>query len=135
MPPSWVIADVNYYTEQWLDENDFSFLNDTLYEISQEDFSAFTVFPTVKARFKFPNKDPSPNLIVVDRTSAQIVSDILRIWCQCLTKSEKKVWNNIAERDLTKTLTLSSGLRIPKTFIDNDIKNFRNLQTAEKMLC
>ena len=135
MPPSWVKADVNYYTEQWIDENDFSFLNDTLYEISQEDFSAFAVSPTVKARFKFPTKDPSPNLIVDDRTPAQIVSDILRIWCQCLTKSEKKVWNNIAERDLTKTLTLSSGLRIPKTFIDNDIKNFRNLQTAEKMLC
>ena len=91
--------------------------------------------PTVKARFKFPTKDPSPNLIVDDRTPAQIVSDILRIWCQCLTKSEKKrEWNNIAERDLTNTLTLSSGLRIPKTFIDNDIKNFRNLQTAEKML-
>ena len=132
MPPSWVKADVNYYTEQWTDENDFSFLNDTLYEISQQDFSAYTVSPTVKARFKFPNKDPSPNLIVDNRTPAQIVSDILRIWCQCLTKSEKKVWNDIAQRDLTKTLTLSSGLRIPKTFIDKDIKNFNNLQTSEK---
>ena len=110
MPSSWVKADVNYYTEQWTDENDFSFLNDTLYEISQQDFSAYTVSPSVKARFKFPNKDPSPNLIVDNRTHAQIVSDILRIWCQCLTKEDKKVVNLIAERDLTKTLTLSSGL-------------------------
>ena len=125
-------ADVNFYTEQYTDEQDFSYLNDTLYDISQDDFSAYTVSPAVKARFKFPNKDPSPNLITDNRTPAQIVSDILRIWCQCLTIEEKQVWNLIAGRDLTKTLTLSSGLRIPKTFIDRDIKNFRNLQNAEK---
>ena len=125
-------ADFNYYTEQFTDEKDFCYLNETLYDISRDDFSAYTVSPIVKARFKFPTKDPSPNLITDNRTPAQIVSDILRIWCQCLTLEEKQVWNLIADRDLTKTLTLSSGLRTPKSFIDRDIKNFRNLQNTEK---
>ena len=133
--PSLVKADFNYYTEQFTDEQDFSYLNDKLYDISQDDFSAYTVSPIVKARFKFPTKDPSPNLITDNRTSAQIVSDILRIWCQCLTLEEKQVWNLIADRDLTKTLTLSSGLRTPKSFIDRDINNFCNLQNTEKKLC
>ena len=83
VPPSWVTADVNYYTEQWIDENDFTFLNDTLYEISKK-----TSLPLWW--FKFPENNPSLNLIVEDRTPAQIVSDILRIWCQFLTKNEKK---------------------------------------------
>ena len=134
VPKSWVTADVKYYTEQWIDENDFTFLDDTLYEILQEDFSAFVVSPTVKARYKFPAHDPSPNLIVDNRTLAQIVSDILRIWCQFLTKSEQDVWNDIAQRDLTKTLSLPPGLRIPKSFIDKAIKYFRNLQASEKQV-
>ena len=80
--PSMVKAYFNYYTKQFTDERDFCFLNETLYDISRDDFSAYTVSPIVKARFKFPTKDPSPNLITDNRTSAQIVSDILRIWCQ-----------------------------------------------------
>ena len=127
-------ADFNYYTEQFTDEKDFCYLNETLYDISRDDFSAYTVSPIVKARFKFPTKDPSPNLITDNRTSAQIVSDILRIWCQCMTSEEKQVWNLIADRDLTKTLTLSSGLRTPKSFIERDIKNFCNLKNTEKKL-
>ena len=62
-----------------------------------KDFSAFVVSPTVKARLKFPARDPSPNLIVDNRSDAQIVSDILRIWCQILTQSEEDVWNEIAQ--------------------------------------
>ena len=50
-------ADVNYYTEQFTDEHHFSYLNDKFYDISQDDFSAYKVSPTVKARFKFPNKE------------------------------------------------------------------------------
>ena len=48
VPSSWVTADINYFTEQWIDENDFIFFDDTLSEISKEDFSAFVVSPTVK---------------------------------------------------------------------------------------
>ena len=115
-------ADFNYYTEQFTDERDFCFLNETLYNISRDDFSAYTVSPIVKARFKFPTKDPSPNLITDNRTNAMIVTDILRIWCQCMTSEEKQVWH----------LTLSSDLSTPKSFIERDIKNFRNLKNTEK---
>ena len=132
IPSSWVTADINYFTEEWTNEHDFTFLDDKLYEISQEDFSAFVVSPTVKARFKFPACNPSPNLIVDNRSDAQIVSDILRIWCQILTQSEQDVWNEIAQRDLSKAISLPSGLRVPKSFIDKDIKNFRNLKAHEK---
>ena len=79
IPSSWVTADINYFTEEWTNEHDFTFLDDTLYKISQEEFSAFVVSPTVKARFKFPARDPSPNLIVDNRSDGQIVSDIPRI--------------------------------------------------------
>ena len=87
IPSSRVPADINYFTEEWTNEHDFTFLDDKLYEISQEDNSAFVVSPTVKARLKFPARDPSPNLIVDNRSDAQIVSDILRVWCQILTRS------------------------------------------------
>ena len=82
IPSFRVTADINYFEEDWTDEYDFSFIDDKYYEISQEDFSAFVVSPTVKARFKFPARGPLPKSIVDTRSDAQIVSDILRVRCQ-----------------------------------------------------
>ena len=100
--------------------------------INSTKFHKIVVSPTVKARFNFPARDPSPNLIVDNRSDAQIVSDILWIWCQILTQSEQDVWNETAQLDLSKAISLPSGLRVPKSFIDKDIKNFQNLKASEK---
>ena len=88
----------------------------------ESDFSAFVATDSVKAKFRFPSKDPVPNLIEDTRSDSQKVSDILRIWSQILTTDEKLIWNEIAERDLSKTISLSLGIRTPKTFIEKDIK-------------
>ena len=87
----------------------------------QSDFSVFAATPAVKAKFKYPSKDPLPNLIEDTRTDSEKVSDILRIWSQILTPAEQVIWNEIAERDISKAISLPSGMRIPKTFIEKDI--------------
>ena len=86
------------------------------------DFSVFVATPAVKAKFRYPSKDPLPNLIEDTQTDSEKVSDILRIWSQILTPAEQAVWNEIAERDISKAISLPSGMRIPKAFIEKDIK-------------
>ena len=66
------------------------------------------------------------------RSDSQKVSDILRIWSQIRTPDETLIWNEIAERDLEQTISLNSGIRTPKTFIEKDIKAFRDLKETEK---
>ena len=51
----------------------------------QSDFSVFAATAAVKTKFKFPSKDPLPNLIEDTLTDSEKVSDILRIWLQILT--------------------------------------------------
>ena len=48
----------------------------------------------------------------------------MRIWSQILQPDEKELWSEIAERDLSAQLSLQSGMKLPKTFIEWDIKNF-----------
>ena len=82
--------------------------------------------------FCFPTSDPSENLIVDDRTDSKKVADILRIWSQVLTPAEAEIWSDIAERDVTKDISLRSGLRTPKAMIDNEIKMFTDITNKEK---
>ena len=42
------------------------------------------------------------------------------------------MWNDIAQRDLSKAVSLPSGLRLPKSFIEKDFKSFQNLKLQEK---
>ena len=53
------------------------------------------------------------------------MSDIFRIWSQVLTKEETDIWNEVSGRDLSKDISLKSGLRTPKSVIDLEIKKFR----------
>ena len=54
------------------------------------------------------------------RSDSQKVTDILCIWSQLLTSDEQEIWNEIAERDLTRDISLESGIRTPKSFIENE---------------
>ena len=76
----------------------------------ESDFSVFVASNAVKAKFLYPSKDPLPNLIEDTRSDSQKVSDILRIWSQILTPEEEFIWNEIAERDILKAISLPSGI-------------------------
>ena len=129
------IIEINYFIENWENGHDFCFISDKHYEMCQSEFSVFTATVAVKAKYKFPSKDPLPNLIEDTRTDSQKVSDILRIWSQILTPTEEVIWNEIAERDISNTISLPSGMRIPKTFIEKDIKAFRDLKARKNLCC
>jgi len=53
------------------------------------------------------------------------MQDILRIWSQALTPSETAIWNEVSQRDLSKDISLKSGLRTPKCVIDREIKKYK----------
>ena len=71
--------------------------------------------PAVKAKFKYPARDPIPNEIQDNRSDSEKVSDILRMWAKILKPEEQNIWNQIAERDIPKQISLQSGMRIPKS--------------------
>jgi hypothetical protein len=76
--------------------------------------------------------DPKENLVLDKRSDLQKVTDILRIWSQLLTSEEQEIWNNIAERDLTRDISLESGIKTPKCFIENEIKAFKDLKKKDQ---
>ena len=75
---------------------------------------------------------PGENIVIDNRNDAEKVKDILRVWSQLLTSDEREIWNEIADRDLTRDISLESGIRTPKTFIENEIKAFRNIKANHK---
>ena len=91
--------EIHYFVEDWEGQNDFHYLND--YVTVTQNVSAFKANPAVKAKFRYPSSDPTPNEIEDERTDAQKVQDILRIWAQILKPEEQTIWNQIAERDIT----------------------------------
>ena len=78
-----------------------------------------------RAKFRFPKDDP-PESDIIDTHSDQKMQDILRIWSQCLDKDETQVWNKICERDLSRDISLKSGLRTCKSIIESEIRDFKN---------
>ena len=60
------------------------------------------------------------------------MSDILRIWSQVLTPSELELSNQIAEPDLSRDISLKSGLRTPKSIIDKEIRAFHDISDSQK---
>ena len=85
-----------------------------------------------KAKFRFPSSDPKENQVIDTRTPEQKMSDILRIWSQLLTKDETQIWNEISNRDLSRDISLKSGLRTTKSIIDREIKQFRQIAASKK---
>ena len=123
-----------FHIEEWTNQCDFAFF-DNVYELNQpsenENIYACAASSAVKQKFRFPAKDPEENSISDERTDVQKVNDILRVWSQILTPAEQTLWNEVAERNLSHDISLN-GIRTPKTFIDAEIKSFRNLSAAKQ---
>ena len=101
-------------------------------EVNSEINLASAATKAQRAKFKFPSSDPVEQEIVDNRTPEQKMSDIVRIWSQCLTSEETKVWNEVSERDILRDISLKSGLRTSKSIIDQEIKKFRGLKPGKK---
>ena len=66
------IVNIEYFIEEWDQENDFSYISQKQYEC-ESDFSAFVASNSVKAKFRFPSKDPDKNLVDDTRSDSQKV--------------------------------------------------------------
>ena len=121
-----------FHIEEWVDECDFSYFgHDYQYEYGSQDIFACAASNAIKAKFRFPSKDPEENSVIDQRSDVQKVNDILRVWSQILTPGEQKVWDEIAERNLSHDISLN-GIRTPKTFIDQEIKKYRQLSATKQ---
>ena len=76
-----------FLTEQWENEHDFCYLNQSEYECPSNpkthgtsDISTYVVSHATKAKFRFPSKDPDENIVIDNRNEAEKVKDILRVW-------------------------------------------------------
>ena len=86
--------DSNVISELWDNEYDFHYMCDyQLYnnEVNAQSQLASAAVKAQRAKFHFPSSDPQESDIQDTRTSEQKMSDILRIWSQCLTKDESQV--------------------------------------------
>ena len=117
--------------ETWEGECDFAYLQETYHFKDELEIDA-NVASDIKRKFRFPTQDPSENVIIDDRQDSQKVADILRIWSQVLKPEEAEIWSDIAERDVTKDISLRSGLRTPKAIIDREIKMFKDISSTNK---
>ena len=103
-------------------------------EIDSHSNLASAAVKAQKAKFRFPKMDPADNVVICTRTPEQKMSDILRIWSQCLTSEETKIWNEISNRDLSIDVSLKSGLRTTKSIIASEIKKFRENNSEKSQL-
>ena len=85
-----------------------------------------------RAKFRFPREDPPVSEIIDTRSSDQKMQDILRTWSQCLNQDETDVWNQICDRDLSRDISLKSGLRTCKSIIEGEIRDFKNTSKDKK---
>ena len=116
----------------WEGEHDFAYLGENYQFSDTVNLNVHSASKDIKKKFRFPTSDPVENSIVDNRTDSEKVADILRIWSQVLTPAEAQIWSDIAERDVTKDISLRSGLRTPKSMIDNEIKMFSNINNKQK---
>ena len=125
-----------FHIEEWTNQCDFAYF-DTIYEYEfnqsseSKDIYACAASNAIKQKFRFPTKDPAENSVTDQRTDVQKVNDILRVWSQILTPDEQTLWNEVAERNLSHDISLH-GIRTPKTFIDDEIKKFRQLSATKQ---
>ena len=123
-----------FHIENWTNENNFTYLSHT-YSIPPDSESvniyACAATSSVKKKFRFPSHDPGENEIIDNRSDPQKINDILRVWSQVLTPAEQALWDEIAERNLSHDISLS-GIRTPKTLIDDEIKKYRSLNAVKQ---
>ena len=96
-----------------------------------ENVNAFPASAALKTKFRFPAKDPEEHKMIDKRTDQQKVNDILRIWSQVLDKQEMELWSEIAERDISHDISLTSGIRTPKTFVDAELKKYKSASVKQ----
>jgi hypothetical protein len=121
-----------FLEEEWKNQFDFYYFDQLHYHDGSTNISSYSVSPSTKTKFCFPSKDPKENLVLDKRSDSQKVTDILRIWSQLLTSEEQEIWKDIAERDLTRDISLQSGIRTPKNYIENEIKAFKDLKKKDQ---
>ena len=126
-----------FHIENWTNENNFTYFNE-IYSLSptseSENIYACAATSAVKKKFRFPAQDPGENEVTDTCSDLQKINDIIRVWSQVLTPAEQSLWDEIAERNLSHDILLS-GIRTPKTLIDDEIKKYRNLNaTKQKQL-
>jgi hypothetical protein len=85
----------------------------------------------IKKKFRFPATDLVENEVTDTRSDLEKINDIIRVWSQVLTPAEQSLWNEIAERNLSHDISLS-GIRTPKTLIDDEIKKYRHLNANKQ---
>ena len=96
-----------------------------------ENVNAFPASAALKSKFRFPSQDPDEHKMIDKRTDKQKVNDILRIWSQVLDKQELELWSEIAERDISHDISLTSGIRTPKTFVDAKLKKYKSASVKQ----
>ena len=114
-------SDLYVITEQWENQYDH-YVHNT---VNAESNIVTAAIKAQKAKFRFPKHDPSAPDIVDTRSDEEKMQDILRVWSQVLTPAETAIWNEVSQRDLSKDISLKSGLRTPKCVIDREIKQFK----------
>ena len=123
-----------FHVENWTNECNFAYFNE-LYSLNpasdSKNIYACAATSAVKKKFRFPATDPDENEVTDTRSDLEKINDIIRVWSQVLTPAEQSLWNEIAERNLSHDISLS-GIRTPKTLIDDEIKKYRHLNANKQ---
>ena len=88
----------------------------------------------LKAKFKYPTRDPQPNTVQDKRTELEKIQSILRITSQILDKDTLQIWNSVCERNLHFSKQHNSGIQLLKQNITDEIKSYRLNQQHEQQL-
>jgi hypothetical protein len=89
----------------------------------------------LKAKFRYPTRDPQPNVVQDNRTELEKIQSILRTTSQILDKDTLHIWNSICERNLHLSKQHNSGIPLLKSNISDEIKAYRlNKQHEDQLL-
>ena len=79
----------------------------------------------LRAKFRYPAKDPAPNAFKDTRTELEKLQSILRTTSQILDKDQLEIWNTVTERNLHLSRQHNSGIPLLKQNITDQIKAYR----------
>jgi hypothetical protein len=89
----------------------------------------------LKTKFRYPTRDPQPNVVQDKRTELEKIQSILRITSQILDKETLHIWNSVCERNLHLSKQHNSGIPLLKQNISDEIKAYRlNKQHEQQLL-
>ena len=134
IPQTILESGYTFHVETWTNECNFAYFHE-LYSVypssNSKNIYACAATSAVKKKFRFPATDPDENDVKDTRSDLEKISDIIRVWSQVLNPAEQSLWNEIAERNLSHDISLS-GIRTPKTLIDDEIKKYRHLNANKQ---